>query len=790
MIPPQIASQSARRMNGENEMEHISESKDLKRGMRTGLSHLAVFLLAVGGGAVVNAQETGEQGATNVVIEEVLVTARKRAEAERAQDVPLSVSAFNSNQLELLGFNNIQDLSFAVPNVSLEESGTQRGIATFSIRGLSSTSSIISIDPAVALFVDGFYLPTNVGSVSDTFDIETVEVLRGPQGTLFGKNVTGGAVNIRSKRPSQEFDAEGFARYEGGGENPTYVFGGAIQGGLSDNLSGRLAVYYSEDDGYFENSAFKADPSLASVGVPDDLGATETELIRGSLLWDISDNASFWVKYETMEQDGRPSPSQNQANFHGKDEDRVSLNYEPDVSLEYETLLTELNWDIGPGRLTNILGWREQDSNAGTDIDSTRFTRFHTGGAIEADNWSNELRYSGTVSDGALDFTVGVYYYEAELTMLEQRSIFGGVVYAEGGGHQDSESWAIFTENEYHVNDELSLLFGLRYSDEEKDVFYTEINGPNCGGPSTFPATRLYDCVISSTDSDDWQTLGGKVGFRYRLNNDVHAYGHFTRGFRSGGFNLRDSQTDGQNPPPYDEEELDAIELGLKGDYFDGKVRANLAVFHSKIDGLLRDVTIPGGPLGAVQTTANTADTTIQGVEIEGHWLITENLVFTGAIGYLDFEYDKVVFDLNGDGVVDDLDKKLEFPRAAPWTASASLTYDKQLSFGRLSARIGYNYRDEVFYTDSNATRLEELDIVNARIGLSFGDGRFEVVAFGENLLDQTRPMASNSVGAPINTPDPFFGLSDIADELGPGVGTFTPLAKGRVIGVEFKARL
>jgi len=771
-------------------MEHISESKGLKGAMRTGFSHLVVFLLAVSVGEVVNAQETGEQGATNVVIEEVLVTARKRAEAERAQDVPLSVSAFNSNQLELLGFNNIQDLSFAVPNVSLEESGTQRGIATFSIRGLSSTSSIISIDPAVALFVDGFYLPTNVGSVSDTFDIETVEVLRGPQGTLFGKNVTGGAVNIRSKRPSQEFDAEGFARYEGGGENPTYVFGGAIQGGLSDNLSGRLAVYYSEDDGYFENSALKADPSLASLGVPDDLGATETELIRGSLLWDISDDASFWLKYETMEQDGRPSPSQNQANFHGKDEDRVSLNYEPDVSLEYETLLTELNWDIGPGRLTNILGWREQESNAGTDIDSTRFTRFHTGGAIEADNWSNELRYSGTVSDGALDFTVGVYYYEAELTMLEQRSIFGGVVYAEGGGHQDSESWAIFTENEYHVNDELSLLFGLRYSDEEKDVSYTEISGANCGGPSTFPATRIYNCVISSTDSDDWQTLGGKIGFRYRLNDDVHTYGHFTRGFRSGGFNLRDSQLDGTNPPPYEEEELDAIEFGVKGDYFDGKLRANIAVFHNKIDGLLRDVTIPGGPLGAVQTTANTADATIQGVEIEGRWSITENLFFTGSIGYLDFEYDDVVFDLNRDGAVDSLDEKLDFPRAAPWTTSAALTYDKQLSFGRVLARISYDYRDEVFYTDTNATKLLALNIVNARIGLSFGEGRYEVVAFGENLLDRARPMASNPVGSGINAPDPFFGLSDIADELGPGIGTFTPLAKGRVIGVEFKARL
>jgi len=759
--------------------------------MQTKVRRLVYILLLsiVTGGASAQESDSGE-GAAATIMEEVLVRARKRTNAESAQDVPLSVTAFGSNQLEILGFNNIQDLSFAVPNVSLEESGTQRGIATFSIRGLSSTSSIISIDPAVSLFVDGFYLPTNVGSVSDTFDIETVEVLRGPQGTLFGRNVTGGAVNIRSKRPSQEFEAEGFARYEGGGEEPTYVFGGAIQGGLSDNLSARLAVYLSDDSGYFKNSALEADPTLASQGVPDVLAATEVELIRASLLWDMSDDASLWVKYETMEQDGRPSPSQNQANFFGKDDNRVSINFETDVRLEYETLLTELNWDIGPGRLTNILGWREQDSNGGTDIDSTRSTRFHTGGAIEADNWSNELRYSGTINNGKLDFTVGVYYYEAELTMLEQRSIFGGVVYAEGGGHQESESWAIFTENEYHVNDQLSLLFGLRYSDEEKDAFITEISGSNCGGPTTFPAKRIYDCVISHTDSDDWQTLGGKLGFRYALNDDSHVYGHFTRGYRSGGFNLRDSQLDGLNPPPYDEEELNAIEFGLKGDYFDGKVRANLAIFHNKIDGLLRDVTIPGGPLGAIQTTANTADAVIQGIEFEGRWLIAENLLLTGAIGYLDHEYENVVFDLNRDGVVDGLDEKLKFPRAAEWTASVSLTYDKQLEFGSLLARIGYDYRDEVFYTDTNITRLPALNMLSARIGLSFGDGRYELLAFGENLLDRTRAMASNPVGSGINAPDPYFGESDLVDELGDRVGTFTPLARSRVVGVEFKVKL
>ncbi len=731
--------------------------------------------------------EARAEGAAATIIEEVLVTARKRAGAEAAQDVPVSITAFGEDQLKALGFNNIQDISFSVPNVSLDEVGTARGVASFSIRGLSAASSIITIDPAVATFVDGIYMPSNSGTVLDNYDVESIEVLRGPQGTLFGRNVTGGAVLIRSKRPSQEFEADVLARYEGGGENPIYTVGAAIQGGLTENLSGRFAFYYSDDQGYFENRANEADPSLA---VDDELGAYDVWLARGSLLWEPSDTVSLWVKYERLEQEGQSPPSQNQSNFFGRNDDSVSHNFSPDAGLEVDFLVAELNWDAGPGTITNVTGYRTQETWEATDADGTRFSRFHLAGATEIDMFSNELRFSGSTDSGNLDYTVGLFYYESELSVVEQRDVFGGAVFAEGGGIQDTTSWALFTESEYFFNDKLSMLFGLRYSDEEKDVDFTEIFGANCEGPGTFPIQRYPSCAVTSTDNESWQTLGGKLGLRYRYNDDVQFYGHFTRGFRSGGYNVRDTLVDGTNAPAYDEEEMNVWEIGVKADFRDRTVRTNLALFYNDAKDLQRDVQVPVGVSGVQQSTANTADGTIMGVEFEGSWLVTENFLLTAGFGYLDFEYDNVIFDLNGDSVVDSADERQKFPRLADWTVHLSATYDVALDFGDLSARVSYDYRDDVFITDSNLAPIIDMNILSARLALKFGDARqYEVAAFGRNLLDEIRALSSFPVTGAVAGPDPFFGNSSLQPSLN-GNGTFSPIAPGRVVGLEFSMEL
>ena len=416
-------------------------------------------------------------------LEEIVVMARKRAGAEEIQSVPIAITAFSHDQLKALGFNSLLDISYSIPNVSLDEIGTSRGVASFSIRGLSATSSIVSFDPAVATFVDGIYLPQNVGTVLDMFDVDTIEVLRGPQGTLFGRNVTGGAVLIRNKRPGQENSSEATLRYESGAEEATYTVGGAIQGGLTSTLSARLSAYYSEDKGYFENYALRADPTL---NVDDVVGANDTWFVRPSILWEPTETFEVWLKYEHMKQEGQQPPAQNQANFFGNDDDRVSLDYIGEGSYDIDSVTVELNWDVGSGTLTDLAGWRSMDAEAGTDVDGTRFSRFHTGGFLESRAYSNELRYSGSAFDKRLAFTIGSFLYKATIDNVTQQNIFDFAIFNEGGGNQDTESYAFFTESEYRLTDNWSMLFGLRYSNEKKEVDFIEIAGANCEGPASF----------------------------------------------------------------------------------------------------------------------------------------------------------------------------------------------------------------------------------------------------------------------------------------------------------------
>ncbi len=719
------------------------------------------------------------RGAAATLQEQITITARKQE--EQAQDVPVAVTAFDSDQLQAAGFNSLLDLSFSIPNASLDEVGTGRGIASFAIRGLSATSSIPSIDPAVATFIDGIYLATNAGTVLDQFDVEAVEVLRGPQGTLFGRNVTGGAVLIRTKRPSQEFQIESTLRIETG---PDYTIGIAGQGGITETLSLRIAMYYNNDRGYFENLGVQIDPTIN--GGDSRAGANTTWFFRPSLLWEPTPSLSFWLKYEHLEQQGQQPPPQNQANFFGTTDDRVAFDFVAEGRYDVDAITFETNWDVGPGTLTNLFGYRIYRSNGGNDIDATTESRFHSGAFTGTDTFSNEIRYAGALFGDFLDFTVGVFAYYSELDYTEQRFLLGGAAFQEGGGIQDTRAIALFTENQLHFTDRLTGILGLRYSIEDKEVDFSEVSGGtdgdgNCEGIASFPLTFNPDCTITSTDEDTWYTFGFKVGAEYAVTNSAITYAQFTRGFRSGGFNLRDTVVDGTNQDSYDEEELDVFEIGLKADWLDGRLRTNGALFRGFIEGVQRDVNVPtpsGG--GVTQTTANTGDAVIKGGEFEGQFLVLDTLLLTAQFGYVDFDYDQIFIDISGDDVVTEADFALEFPRAAEFTYGGSITYDYDIGMGYLTTRVSYDHRDPTFFTDNNLTPLLGADILSARMSYTFESG-MNVAIFGRNMLNNIVAAGSTAIAAPFGLPDPNFPTQQLFG----GTGTFSPLQEGRVWGLE-----
>ena len=218
-------------------------------------------------------------GVTSALLEEVVVTARKREEP--IQQVPISISAFSSDQIDALKVRDFMDLSVWMPNVAMDDVGTFKGTANFSIRGLGINSSIPGVEPTVGVFIDGVYIGQNAGTVIDMFDIERLEVLRGPQGTLFGRNVTGGAVLISTKQPTDEFELSLRAAMEGnpngdGGSN--YYTMGSVSGPLGDNFAGRFSVYHNEDKGWFKN-----------LYDGSDFGAASTTILRPSISWSPTD---------------------------------------------------------------------------------------------------------------------------------------------------------------------------------------------------------------------------------------------------------------------------------------------------------------------------------------------------------------------------------------------------------------------------------------------------------------------------------------------------------------------
>ncbi|WP_444943786.1 TonB-dependent receptor [Microbulbifer sp. ZKSA006] len=726
------------------------------------------------------------EGAVGTLMEEVQVTARKRADAELLQDVPVAATAYSGDQLEALQTRDLQSLSFKMPNVQLEDVGTVKNTANFTVRGLGVNSSIPSIDPTVGVFVDGMYLGVNAGVVTDLFDLEGIEVLRGPQGLLFGRNVTGGAVVVKTARPTDEFSTRFKVSTT---DNLDMVAAGSINGAISEDVNGRLTVYYNDDRGWFENVATGN----------DNAGASDSWFIRPSFSVQLNETAELIVRMEhgRMDSDGvvaqnrgsealvvdtgtgydiYPSATQIAEAYgilnwdNSEDSFEVAQDEEGYQKDEWSQIITEFNKDVefGNGTITNILAWRTYEAQGLADVDSLPIVGFHADSNVEQSQLSNELRYAGRFGRTAI--TSGVYWFSQDVTYLENRLLAGGLFDWTGGGEQDHSTYGIFTQADIDLNEAWVLTLGGRYSQEEKDVKIASIPLNTC----TLDGCSQYDF----TDSESWNAFTPKVGLQWTVSDETQLYTFWTKGFRSGGYNLRNAGLDPTQPPltPYepqatDQEEQNSFEIGAKVDWFNGRLRTNMAVFHNSIDDMQREENMPDAASGVAQIIRNTADATIRGAELEAMAALSENLLLTFNVGYVDGDYDKVLGDLNGDGVVDDVDLGLEIPRLAPWTYGVGVVHDLSLgSYGNLTSRINFNHRDEAPYSDDNRGMLSEVEMLDFSIGYTSDSGQYTLSVFGKNMLDEV--TEGNDTQLPVN--------------LG-GIGaSFTPLNKGRVMGVEF----
>ncbi|WP_439547347.1 TonB-dependent receptor [Sandarakinorhabdus sp.] len=715
------------------------------------LAGICIGTLVVVQAGAAAAQQAAEITEDKSVFDEIVVTATKKGDGQDVQDVAIAVTAFGAKQLENQHVRSLENLAFSAPNVQLDDVGTAPGFANFSIRGLGINSSIPSIDPTVGVFVDGVYMGISAGILFDTFDLEGVEILRGPQGLLFGRNVTGGAVVVRTSTPGDDLKINGRLSAETGlNKTASLVVSGPL---IKDKLSAKVAVYYNDDDGWFTNQ-FNGNTNF---------GASETLILRSALHFTPSDTVDVVARYERGQVRGDGAVVSNFGLFPREsfgisvDEEGVTRNDWNQASLEFN-----VDTSFGDGRITNLTSYRDFSGFVTSDIDSSPSFTFHADTLTRQHQWSNELRYAGTF--GALQVTTGLYYFQQDIDYIELRRLAGGALRISGGGNQEQQTFGAFASTDWKVTDTVTLSGGLRYSWETKRVRVQNLAGNLCD-----PIVTKTCSSYGFNDSRTWRDPTFRFGGQWQPSDETLVYAFFARGFRSGGYNFRNGNP-AEAPGPFDAEKQNSYEIGLKQDF--GRVlRLNVAAFHNTVLGLQREIILPVLPIGTTQVIRNSANLRLQGIEAEAVLKIGNHVTINGQFGYTDGKYTDIFFDLTGDRVINDRDFALVPPRLAPWTygINANFTHDVR-GVGELQARVGYTHRDAAWSNDNNTGLLSAADLVDANLSVETANRQWKFSIYGTNLLnDQTEGNVS---------PLPFFAGS-----------TFSSINRGRVIGAEVLVR-
>ena len=750
---------------------------------------VGVLLASLGGGDAVAQEDVF--GVSSVFLKKITVTARKREEL--IQNVPLSITHFSSEQIEALKVNDLESLAVRMPNVALDDAVSGLAVANFSIRGVGINNSIASVDPTVGVFVDGVYQGQITTVLFDTFDIESIEVLRGPQGTLFGRNVTGGAILINTKKPGDVLEISARTSFEGGGESLNSYYMATVGGPISETVGVKISAYTNQDNGWFKN-----------LHTGEAFGENDTRMVRSVITWNPTDDVSLVLRYRYENSNSDGAAAQNQGDFDINSHD-FSIDEEGFREHRNHFFSAQVDWDVdfGDGTITNIFGLYDSDGSALLDVDSSPQSVLHIGGWTPYRQWSNELRYVGRFFE-SLHVTTGFYYFTSEVNYHDRRYLLGdrinGLATAgelpagahltqDVGGNYYVDTLGVFLSFDYDLTDRVMLIAGTRYSyDKRKAETASGLN--NTSGESLIAVREMPcnvavgpACPFDFTDEETWNSWSPKLGVAYYIgggaNFEANVYGHWTRGFRSGGYNLRNTFSSAvELPGPYDEEKIDTFEAGFKISTNIGIL--NGAVFYNLIDDVQRVITRSVLLGGIAQEIRNTADVEAFGFEFDGLVAVTGNLFLLGSVGYVDPEYTKVKYDLNLDETLDVEDLALELPRAAKLTWSLGATHDAGLAnWAKMTSRISYSYRDKSYLTDDNKGYTSEQNILDAGIDITPIDGRFSIGFYGKNLLDEVKH------GSYVELPETII----IPPYSAPAGGSFAPLSKGRTFGVQLTYR-
>jgi iron complex outermembrane receptor protein len=710
------------------------------------------------------AQDQDADGRSAAQLEAVTVTAQRRA--EDVQKVPISITTIESEKLRNIGAagDDIRFLSARLPSLQIESS-FGRTFPRFYIRGLGNADFDLNASQPVSLVYDDVVQENPILKGFPVFDLDRIEMLRGPQGTLFGRNSPAGVIKFESVRPSEEFDAYARGNYGTFGTTNVEVAAG---GGVSDGLSLRASMLYQRRDDWVDNTVAGA-PNRELEGYREFATRLQALYAPGEgfeALFNLHlrslDGSSRLFRANIIE------PGTNNL-VDGFDEERASIDGRNDQELDAWGGSARLRWTFDSVSLYSITGYETLDFIGRGDIDGgfgasfappfgpgfIPFPSESADGLPDHSQWTQEFRLESN-EWGAFDWQAGVFWFSEDLTIdsFSYDTLAGGAQNGFAQQEQENTAWAVYASGEYDVSDALTLRGGLRYTRDEKDFTARRFQSP-IGGTPIGPLTA------DPTASD----VSGDVSAVYAINDEVNIFGRIARGFRAP--SIQGRILFGDSLSVADEETITSLEAGIKADLFDRRARIGFTVFNYRVDD--QQLTAVGGAAN-FNTLINADRTNGQGFEVDFDAYLTENLMVTVGASYNDTEIDDpnlfvqpcgsgcTVLDPAGPsaGLVSIDGNSL--PQAPEWIANITARYAIPVANGEWYVYTDWAYRDEVsfFLYESVEYTGRSLTEGGLRVGYNWSDGRYDASVFGRNITNQIRVVGGidfNNLTGFINEP-------------------------------------
>lgn len=702
-----------------------------------------------------------------LALEEVVVQARRRQ--ENMQNVPIAVTAFQGDDLEIRDISDISQFSDLAPNVTLKPTASLSGAsnaAAFFIRGIGQTDFAITTDPGVASYVDGVYIARSVGGLLDTLDVQSIEILRGPQGTLFGRNTIGGAINITTRRPAQEFSGD--IRASVGSRNRRDI-AAAIDLPISETLTSRVSFLSRKQDGYVQrllgydnagNIVATGDKSNASA-LSDKQGNKNSQTFRATFEYSPSEALNFLLVADSTDVDEEsaastavisstgfvPSSALTAIEIPGlglvapgdrrlitDDIDSTYATGPNGTQLQIKGLALTTTYETDFAQIKSITAQRSTKGNFNRDGDATPFPIGEQTRKIKYDQFSQELQLNGTAFNDKVQWTIGAYYFHEEsedLVLVSLGNLFGQPPSIDIDNFVENESIALFAQSSTDISDLISLTTGIRWTSDEKKYRTRQ----------QIPSLNLL--VVDGQSRRRFNDVTGRLSIDFQLSDTHLVYAAVSSGFKSGGFTPR-YVAPVEKPLSFDPEIVLSYELGSKWQGLDNRIQINSALFYADYEDIqlvLFDVF--GAPINQ-----NGGDATIWGVESELTFVVNGNFRISATAGYINAGFDTVL-EPRGGAVFQPVTVNSTFPNTPEFQASISPEFNVAIdNHIALSWRLDIVYSSKVYQNFENDTELlqDAYTMIDTSIILRNEKDDWSISLGAHNLSDK-RIISSGGIG-------------------------------------------